>query len=160
MDTRDELEKKLYEEYIKISYVLYSENQWGADTVEIIGRAFITDHKLKVKGRARQGLSNAGAAYDSGRPYLGNACWSEESDFPFTLKEETSFNYECDKLETKWYIMRNKPEWEGGGEEDMVDYEILEEHEYIKLLSDIDKQKKKEKVTERPCKRRRRKFKF
>ena len=44
MDTRKELEVKLYEEYIKISYVLYSENQWGADTVEIIGRAFIIDN--------------------------------------------------------------------------------------------------------------------
>ena len=156
MDTRDELEKKLYEEYIKISYVLYSENQWGADTVEIIGHASIIDNKLKVKGRVRQGLKNAGAAYDSGRPHLGNACWSEESDFPFTLKEKTSFNYECDKMEIKWYIMRTKPEWEGGGGEETVDYEILEEHEYITLLSDIQK----EKVTERPCKRQRRKFKF
>lgn len=156
MDTRKELEVKLYEEYIKISYVLYSENQWGADTVEIIGRAFIIDNKLKVKGRVRQGLKNAGAAYDSGRPYLGNACWSEESDFPFTLKEKTSFNYECDKMETKWYIWREREDGEGGVTDEMVDYEILEEHEYITLLSDIQK----EKVTERPCKRQRRKFKF
>ena len=157
MDTRDELEKKLYEEYIKISYVLYSENQWGADTVEIIGRAFIIDDKLKVKGRVRQGLKNAGAAYDSGRPYLGNACWSEESDFPFTLKEQTSFNYECDKMETKWYIWRDREEGEGGVTDEIVDYEILEEHDYIKMINQIQK---KEKVTERPCKRRRRKFKF
>ena len=157
MDTRDELEKKLYEEYIKISYVLYSENQWGADTVEIIGRAFIIDDKLKVKGRVRQGLKNAGAAYDSGRPYLGNACWSEESDFPFTLKEQTSFNYECDKMETKWYIWRDREEGEGGVTDEIVDYEILEEHDYIKMINQIQKKKK---VAERPCKRRRRKFKF